>query len=96
MPETRRTSRDAEATEEIVEKKPSAPLALALLIISTVCIGFTIYLEMDWLDGFFSKKDYEAEPRIEAEHYFNELKKFFRKPEEVKPEWLLRELRGGR
>lgn len=96
MPETRRVEGGAEATtEEIVEKKPSAPLAVALLIISTVCIGFTIYLELDWLDGFFSKKDYDAKPQIEADYYFNAFKKKLRKPEEVKPDWLIKALRGG-
>jgi hypothetical protein len=92
MPETKRTpGSGVEQTEEIVQKKPTAPMAVALLIIATVAIGFTIFLELDWLDGFFSQKDYDQ--NIEPKTYFDTFKaKKARKEDEGKPEWLLKEL----
>ncbi|MCX7703548.1 MAG: hypothetical protein N2234_05555 [Planctomycetota bacterium] len=92
MAETKRTtpSGGVESGEEIVEKKPTAPVAVALLIIATVAIGFTIYLELDWLDGFFSPDDYQQNRTPDS--HFDNFRKKLRKEEEGKPEWFLREL----
>ena len=62
-----------EQTEEIVEKKPTAPMAVALLILSTIFIILAICLEVDWLNLYYRSVDYEEEPAKEPADYYNDV-----------------------
>ena len=61
--------------EEIIEKKPSAPTATVLMILTTVFIGFAIYLTGDELGYYFNKEDYKSEPQKRADYYYTEFKR---------------------
>jgi hypothetical protein len=48
-----------EGEEEIIEKKPSAPTATILLILSAIFIGLATYVTGDELSYYFRPVDYE-------------------------------------
>lgn len=67
--ETQLTKREAtEGEEEIIEKKPSAPTATVLMILTTVFLALAIYITGDEVGFYFNKSDYEANKRAE-DHY---------------------------
>ena len=77
-----------EQTEEIVEKKPTAPMAVALLIISTVAIILGIYLQIDWFNLYYRSQDWEGEEPITAEDRYKEFEPELVSPDERLPEWV--------
>jgi len=95
MPETRRpTGRlAAETTEEIVEKKPTSPVATALLIITAVALGLMIFLCLDWLNFYFAKSDYDAE-KSAKDHWQQFAQEELVSPQALQPGWL-RKIREG-
>jgi hypothetical protein len=66
--------------EEIIEKKPFAPTATVLMILTTVFLGFAIYLTGDEISYYFNPKDYESDIRADY-HYSNFAKT--KRPEHV-------------
>lgn len=68
-----------EGEEEIIEKKPSAPTATVLMILTTIFLGFAIYLTGDDLGYYFKTKDYEGD--IRADYYYNQFKRRDARPE---------------
>jgi len=65
--------------EEIIEKKPSAPTATVLMILTTLFLGFAIYLVGDEIGFYFNKTDYEKEYR--ADWYYSQFKRRDARPE---------------
>ena len=76
-----------EGEEEIIEKKPSAPTATVLMILTTIFLALAIYLTGDDLSYYFRPKDYEGE--IRAEYYYNQFKRRDARPEKAE------EVEGG-
>jgi hypothetical protein len=71
-----------EGEEEIIEKKPSAPEATVLMILTTIFLGLAIYIAADEMKSYFNKKDYEAQPEKTAAKYYGEFKNKFPEPVE--------------
>jgi len=72
--------------EEIIEKKPSAPTATVLMIITTIFLGLAIYMAGDEIGAYFNTKDYEKDRR--AIYHYNQFKRKDARPElakEVEP-----------
>ena len=70
-----------EGEEEIIEKKPSAPTATVLMILTTVFLALAIYLTGDDLSYYFKTKDYEND--IMADYYYNQFKRRDARPEKA-------------
>lgn len=68
-----------EGEEEIIEKKPSAPTASVLMILTAIFLGLAIYLTGDDLSYYFKTKDYEND--IRADYYYNQFKRRDARPE---------------
>jgi hypothetical protein len=49
-----------EGEEEIIEKKPSAPEATVLMILTVIFLGLAIYIAGDEMNYYFLKSDYES------------------------------------
>ena len=69
----------SEGEEEIIEKKPSAPTAAVLMILTTIFLGLAIYLAGDELGYYFKRVDYDKDYR--ADYYYNEFKRRDARPE---------------
>ena len=67
-------------SDNIVEKKPSAPLATILMIITTICLGLGIYICADEMNFYFRASDYDAEPQLRAPDYYQKFRSDVRKP----------------
>ena len=71
----------AEKEEEIIEKKPMAPTAAVLIILTTAFLGLAIYLAGDELSYYFKTKDYEKD--IMADYYYDQFERRDKRPERV-------------
>jgi hypothetical protein len=68
--------------EEIIEKKPSAPTATVLMILTAIFIGLTVYMAGDEIGAYFNTKDYEKDRR--AEYHYNLFKRKDARPDKAK------------
>ena len=82
-----------EPSEEIVEKKPTSPVATALLIITAVALGLMIFICLDWLNLYFAKSDYDAE-RGAKWHWERFAQEELVSPAALQPKWL-KKIREG-
>jgi hypothetical protein len=72
--------------EEIIEKKPSAPTATVLMILTTIFLGLGIYIAGDEIGSYFNPKDYEKDHR--AVYHYTQFSRKDARPElakEVQP-----------
>jgi len=72
--------------EEIIEKKPSAPTATVLMILTAIFLGLGIYIAGDETGSYFNAKDYEKDLR--AVYHYNQFNRKDARPElakEVQP-----------
>lgn len=73
---------EQEGEEEIIEKKPSAPTATVLMILTTVFLGLAIYLVGDEISYYFRPIDYEKDYR--SDWYYDQFeRKDKKRPETV-------------
>ena len=68
--------------EEIIEKKPSAPTATVLMILTAIFLGLTVYMAGDEIGAYFNPKDYEKDRK--AIYHYNQFKRKDARPELAK------------